>query len=74
MQLITVVKVLLSQVLKTSKDGDCTTSACNLLHCLTVIMGIVFPYIQSEQLILQFMSTISCAPTMHYREVPESVF
>jgi len=74
MQLITVAKALLSQVLKTSKDGDCPTSPGNLLHCLTVLTGTIFPYIQSEALLLQLRSIIPCPPIMHLCEVPASVF
>ena len=32
-----------SEVIKTSKNGDCTASLGNLLQCLTVFMGESFP-------------------------------
>lgn len=51
---------LTSQLLKTCKDRDITTSLGNGEN--------VFPYIQSESLLFQFLPVVSCPPAVHHCE------
>lgn len=43
------VQGFLQLVLKTSKDGDCTATLGNVLHCLTVLMKMKFCLIRSQK-------------------------
>lgn len=50
-------RALSCQVLKPSKDGDCTVPLCDLFLCLD--QRNVFPYIKSKPLSFQLMSLVS---------------
>lgn len=54
------------QVLKTSMDGDCTTSLGNLSNTWLLHTEKVFSWVQLETSLLQFMTVVSCPPTMQH--------
>lgn len=53
---------------------SCITVLCNLLQCLSVVMQKkVFPYVQSEPVLLHCARVISCPPATHHGAEPGSI-
>lgn len=62
--MIRLLRVLSSQALKASKDGDGTSSLINLFHCLTALM-IKKLFLSSSLNLVSHHACVSCHNTMY---------